>query len=56
MLKAKQISLDSSCKDPKVDEFLLQLIAKMPAWNPATDSNEKEIPQQFTFVVSNDRC
>lgn len=42
-----------SAKDKKTDDLLLQTIAKMPCWQPASYANGTKVPQEFALMVGN---
>lgn len=42
-----------SAKDEKTDDLLLQTIAKMPCWQPASYANGTKVSQEFALMVGN---
>ncbi|MDF1697356.1 MAG: energy transducer TonB [Saprospiraceae bacterium] len=49
--KAKGAYLLESSNVEKIDELLLETIARMPRWIPAEDTDKNKVKQEFEFVV-----
>jgi len=50
------VKLNKTVGDIKVDQLLIDLIAKMPKWKPAESPKGSVVEQEFEFVVGMDGC
>lgn len=51
-----QVKIIQSSRDEKLDQLLLNTIANMPRWKPATDKSGLKVKQEFVFRVGNPGC
>lgn len=50
--ETENIVIEKTSGDTKTDQFLIELIEKMPKWDPARDSKGKKVKQEFEFSVA----
>ena len=53
---AENIQLDSSYLDKEIDTMLISLIANMPNWSPAKNSQGETIKQKFVLDIGQNGC
>lgn len=48
--------ISESSEDPEIDKILLDVINKMPRWDPAKNAEGMKVSQEFIFTVGNIGC
>jgi len=51
--KVSNINISEASNDIRFDQYLIQALYALPAWEAAQDSEGKKIMQEFNFVFSN---
>jgi hypothetical protein len=52
----ENVVLNETSKDAEIDKLLIELIQKMPKWNPAKNAKGLNVKQEFVFNVGMDGC